>query len=194
MKKIILILSIIITAFTWACNSSNESKKVDNGTAFRKGDLFSENVDLGTMPKEEGQAPGQNQTYERSFENAPPLIPHSIDAFTPITLKNNMCLSCHMPDKASAVGSTPIPASHFTVFRPEIRKEGGKYILYENNQKVEIKNLGDKLDMARYNCTQCHVVQTNAKLDVRNLFKPEFRDTTGKHRSNLLEKVDEGVK
>ncbi len=195
MKKNIIFISLILALFAVSCTSKSEKKEsTQSGTAFRKGSLYNENINLGQMPKEVGDAPGQNKTDQRAFENAPPLIPHNIDGFVPITLKNNMCLACHMPDKAAAVGATPLPATHFSVLRPKIKKIKGKYVLYDQTNKVEVKDLGGKLDMSRYNCTQCHVVQTDAKLDVKNLFKPDFRDSTSKHKSDLIENIDEGVK
>ena len=196
MKHSLIIVTLFLALFAISCGNGakNENNENVGGTAFRKGDLATENVDLGNMAKVEANAPGTNQTKERAFEDAPPLIPHKVDGFVPITLKNNACTGCHMPNVAKAMGATPLPISHFTALRPEIKEENGKYVLYEDGNKVTTKDLGGKLDMARYNCTQCHVVQTNATLDVKNSFKAEYRDSSDKHKSNLIERIGEGVK
>ncbi len=196
MKKLILIISLIIAVLAVACNSEEGDKGSDkkaDGTAFRKGDLFSENFDLGEMATVKAGVPGLSKKVDRAFENAPPLISHQMQGFDLITLEVNTCLTCHMPDKAVEAKATPMPATHFKAFRPEIKLVNGKYVLYEEGNQVEIRDLKGKMDMGRYNCTQCHVPQTNAELDVKNTFQAEFRDTTNKHKSTLIEKFDEGV-
>lgn len=196
MKKLILIIHLILIVLAIACNSdgsNNKSDKNTDGTAMRKGDLFSENIDLGEMATVKAGVPGMSQKVDRAFENAPPLISHQMQGFDLITLKVNTCLTCHMPDKAAAVKATPMPATHFKVFRPEIKLVKGKYVLYEEGNQVEVRDLKGKMDMARYNCTQCHVPQTNAEVEVENTFQSEFRDTTNKHKSTLIEQFDEGV-
>ena len=145
-------------------------------------------------------APGTAQRFARSYENAPPLIPHSVEGLLPITIKHNACLDCHMPDKAKAVGATPIPPSHFTNYRPEtkIGKDGaivkeGKVVKNTSDIKV-VKHTLKKLSMARYNCSQCHVPQANVKPLVKNTFTPEFKDKSLKEKSNLADVIDAGVK
>ena len=150
--------------------------------------------------KYDAPAPGAAKKFARSYVNAPPLIPHSVDGLLPITIKNNACLGCHMPDKAKEVGATPIPESHFTNFRPDTKIENGKII---KDGKV-IKNTSDviiakfkklkHLSMARYNCSQCHVPQADVKPLVKNNFRPDFTDKSLKEKSNLIKVIDEGVK
>ncbi len=195
MYRKILFTAMFITAIIFtACNNEtkeNDANKTASGTPFRKGDLFSEDVNLGEKATVTANDPGNNQKIERSFENAPPLIPHKVDGFVPITLKNNMCLSCHTP--GTMENATDIPPTHYTKYRPDIKKVNGKYQYTDNGKLVISKDLG-KLDPARYNCTQCHVIQTNAKLDVSNTFKAEFRNPENKNKSDLNENIDEGVK
>lgn len=120
--------------------------------------------------------PGESTRYDRSFENAPPLIPHDISDLIPITKDNNMCVSCHMPEVAESVGATPIPKSHL-------------YSIRFNKDK------GGELSQDRYNCTTCHVPQANVKPRVKNNFKPDFsRQQDAQHRSNLLDILNEGVR
>ncbi|MFV7791583.1 nitrate reductase cytochrome c-type subunit, partial [Aliarcobacter lanthieri] len=47
---------------------------------------------------------------------------------------------------------------------------------------------------SRFNCTQCHVPQSDAKPLVGNSFKPEFKNEQLKSRSNLIDVINEGVK
>ena len=120
-------------------------------------------------------AAGEAQKYERSFENAPPMIPHDLEGLIPITADNNMCVSCHMPEVAKDVGATPIPKSH----------------LYSIRNK---KDLEGKLSDDRFNCTTCHVPQANVEAKFKNNFKPEYRDANSTSRSNLLDVLNEGVR
>ena len=120
-------------------------------------------------------AAGEAQKYERSFENAPPMIPHDLEGLIPITADNNMCVSCHMPEVAKDVGATPIPKSH----------------LYSIRNK---KDLDGKLSDDRFNCTTCHVPQANVEAKFKNNFKPEYRDANSTSRSNLLDVLNEGVR
>ena len=120
-------------------------------------------------------AAGEAQRYERSFENAPPMIPHDLEGLIPITADNNMCVSCHMPEVAKDVGATPIPKSH----------------LYSIRNK---KDLDGKLSDDRFNCTTCHVPQANVEAKFKNNFKPEYRDANSSQHSNLLDVLNEGVR
>ena len=120
-------------------------------------------------------AAGEAQRYERSFENAPPMIPHDLEGLIPITADNNMCVTCHMPEVAKDVGATAIPKSH----------------LYSIRNK---KDLDGKLSDDRFNCTTCHVPQANVEAKFKNNFKPEYRDANSTSRSNLLDVLNEGVR
>ena len=117
--------------------------------------------------------PGESTKFERSFENSPPLIPHDITGMLPLE-RDNICMGCHMPEEAVFSGATPIPSSHL------INLTTGEY-------------LRGKLDGARFNCLQCHVVQNILTPAVANIFKGEFRDEKGRYRSNLLNILNEGV-
>lgn len=119
-------------------------------------------------------APGESETLPRSFENAPPLIPHAIDGLVPITREENACLGCHNPDDAPDVGATPVPASH----------------LYDIRRDRPL----DHVNPAQYNCTQCHVPQHDAPSLVDNDFRPEFRDARLRRMSDLLDTLHEGVR
>ncbi|WP_457597123.1 nitrate reductase cytochrome c-type subunit [Hydrogenimonas sp.] len=119
-------------------------------------------------------APGTATRFKRSYVNAPPLIPHSVDGLLPITKGNNACLGCHMPEVAKSVGATPIPPTHFMDFRTQ-------------------KKL-DHLAQQRYNCSQCHVPQANVQPLVKNNFQPDFWRPEQMEKSNLIDTLNEGVR
>lgn len=99
---------------------------------------------------------GKSQLIPLAYSTVPPLIPHIIDEYLPITAENNECTDCH--DKPTKIGRTehrsgrkiPMPASHYGGFH-------GK---------------GDKEEVSgsRYTCTQCHVPQSDAKPLVENTY------------------------
>lgn len=124
---------------------------------------------------------GESERFERAYLNAPPQIPHIVEDFLPITSDNNMCVSCHDlvanagAETLEAGSPTPMPKSHYYDFR-------------ENKQLEE-------LSQARFNCVQCHTPQAELKPLVENTFKPDFKgDNDKKHRSNLLDVLNEGIK
>ena len=43
-----------------------------------------------------GDSPGSNELFERSYENAPPLIPHSLDGLLPITIDGRYLPSSYL--------------------------------------------------------------------------------------------------
>jgi len=156
--------------------------------------------------KSDRPAPGAAPKFERAFVNAPPMIPHSVDGLLPITKSNNACLGCHMPDKAKAVGATPIPATHFMDYRPKtVYKDGelvkeGKVV----GLKGDIGNVGDiklakakklkHLYQGRFNCSQCHAPQTTGTLAVNSTFEANYTREDGETKSSwddvILDELD----
>lgn len=167
----------------------------------RKTDLYDEKDAKGDTTDYSRPAPGASKKFERAFKDAPPMIPHSVEGLLPITRNNHQCLGCHMPDVASAVGSTPIPPSHFTNYRPEtVLKDGkvlkeGADIAKGNTSDIKIAkaNKGQTLYQGRFNCTQCHAPQSKTKTDVANTFVPDFKKTEFKSHSSLADAMNEGI-
>ena len=138
-------------------------------------DYTSEDLTLPTYEVKSG-APGENTVIERSFENAPPLIPHNLDGLLPITTESNMCTTCHLPDVAEAMQIKSVPASHLADLRDEKQAKQ------------------DSLVMARYDCVACHVVQTDAKELVKINFEADFsRFKDSNTSSNLLDVLNQGA-
>jgi len=202
MRKNLLVTIIMVAILMAGCQSGNEKSEGDEyvseeSLGLRKTDLYSENTTEGDMGVFDAAAPGASQLIERAFENAPPMIPHTTSGFLPIKKDMNMCLTCHDPKYAEATKSTPIPKSHFMSFRPEIVEVGGVIKNYDDNEfsnTVTEKDLGEKLNHARFNCTQCHVPQANITVELKNIFQADFRNDELKNRSNFADVVDEGVK
>lgn len=176
--KLIALMALVASVFIACANTSapkQNSGVADTEIGLRNVTLEDEkDLNLPEIDWSKASA-GESQKYERSFENAPPLIPHDIEGLVPITKESNACVDCHMPEFAKDVGATAIPKSH----------------LYDLRSG---KDLGGKLSEARYNCTQCHVPQANAKPLVENNFKPVFRKEDSKNQSNLMQVINEGVK
>ncbi|HEB9333490.1 TPA: nitrate reductase cytochrome c-type subunit [Campylobacter coli] len=172
MKKKIVLLASAATVFLAACAFNNGVSSEQIG--LRKASLENENKVALVDANFTTLQPGESIRFERSFENAPPLISHAIEDMLPITKDNNTCLSCHDKAIAADVGATPLPASHYYDFRHN-------------------KITGDEISDSRFNCTQCHVPQSDAKPLVGNSFKAEFKNEGLKSRSNLIDVINEGV-
>ncbi len=195
MVKKVLILGFVSALIFSSCNND---KKAENSDVAKSSENETEiniigDQKLDSMPEYSKAAPGTAERIERAFENAPPMIPHMTEGFFPITKDNNICLSCHMPDKVAASGAIPIPPTHFTNYRPNLVKEGDIYKVDAKEGEVFSMKLVD-LSAARYNCSQCHVPQANVTVDIKNNFERVFRNENSKNKSNLNENIDEGVK
>lgn len=109
------------------------------------------------VPVSSAAEPGESRTMEPYFEGSPPMIPHAIADFLPISMDNNACAECHvLPDEIGKERSesdpVPAPASHFTDMR---------------NAPGEVTK---QLIGARFVCTQCHAPQTDSAPLVVNTY------------------------
>lgn len=201
MKKISMITMSLVALglFAAGCAMSNNSVS-DESLSLRKTYVQDENTIKLQKVEYSKAAPGESKIIDRSFDNAPPLIPHSVDGLVPVTMNNNSCLGCHMPEVAKSMNATAIPKSHFTNFRPlEVVTHDGKVVKSGKVAKVGKGNIvyatpmHGKLYAGRFNCTQCHVAQSNAKLIVKNTFTPAYRSEDGMKKSSLIDNFNEGV-
>ncbi len=195
-KNLIPILLILLVSCSQADNTKQtENRFIDEDElGLITASVFSHNT-LGALKAEYPTLePGESDKIERSFENAPPMIPHNTEGFFPITIANNICLTCHLPALVEASGAVPLPETHFTSMRPQIEKKGGLYILDEPGTQIVRTKTPDVLSNAYFSCNQCHVPQANITVDIENLFTPEFRKLLNKSSSSLNENVTEGVK
>ena len=173
MKNKIFLVSAAAALFLAACAMNNGVSSEQIG--LRKANLKNENGVVLTDINYSGLGAGESALLERAFENAPPLISHNLDGMLPITRDSNSCLTCHDKAIARDVGAIAAPETHYYDFRKN-------------------KSTGDTISEVRFNCTQCHVAQSDAKPLVRNTFKAEFKNETLKTKSNLIDVMNEGVK
>ena len=87
---------------------------------------------------------GQSTILPREYPGSPALIPHSIVGFN-IDKDGNSCLGCHATGISLGNGhvATKIPDSHYTDLVTEMQS--------------------DELQELRYNCTICHLQQSDAE-------------------------------
>ncbi len=194
-KTLTSLLSLVaVASLAYASGTVSEES-----LGLRKTNLYSEDGTTPSQSKFDAAAPGASKTLQRAYDNAPPMIPHSVDGLLPITAKNNACLGCHMPAAAKGVGATPIPPSHFVNFRPKTKIGKGGAVVKEgktikNTSDVKVVQHKQKtLYQGRFNCSQCHAPQANIKPLVENNFKPDYQSDSAKKKSNLLDVLNTGV-
>lgn len=109
----------------------------------------------GARPMQEIQAPplarsvADDVRMMRNYPEQPPMIPHSIEGYQ-LTLNTNRCLDCHRRQFTEGSRAPMISVTHF------MDRDG--------------QVLAD-VTARRYNCTACHVPQTDAKPLVPNAFE-----------------------
>ena len=124
---------------------------VDDEMGLSKTSVFDDpSPDVFQYPQTE---PSAAHALPRSWDSAPPQIPHKTEAFMPIKTGKNLCITCHdkpsMFGKAKIMGiATPMPESHYN------KQEDGNF----------------KRSDARYICVQCHTPQADVKELVGNTF------------------------
>jgi len=189
MKKFLLLF--FITALIISCGVNNENEGIDDDKlGFIEADVLSEDTEFKVRASYNSLKPGDGIKMDRSFENAPPMIPHTTAGFFPIKIDRNICLSCHMPEKAKEVNATEISKTHLMNIREQLILVDGIYTTPDEGVVVEKL---EKLNNAYYNCSQCHAPQTEVTVNITNLFTPEFRKEFGISSSNLHENVAEGT-
>ena len=159
MKKLLLISSITAAFLFAGCSANNTStnnsvsSKTVQVTGVRKTNLNADSENLPVVKYTEA-APmsGKVKLFKKSFVTAPPMIPHSIKGMVPIKVGHNVCLSCHMPQQAKALGIPAMPKDHF------VDNFGG--------DKVKPKVAG-----SRYFCTTCHAPQAKLNPVIENKFE-----------------------
>jgi cytochrome c-type protein NapB len=87
---------------------------------------------------------------KRAYPDQPPTIPHAIDGYQ-VDLNSNRCILCHSRANADTFQAPMVSVTHF---------------LDRDGQVLAT------VSPRRYFCTQCHVVQTDAK----PLVSSDFRD------------------
>jgi len=196
-SKVINIDSVVCTPERLAEDDLGNKKVVtESRLGLRKTDLYSEEADTtGMKTNYPTAAPGTSKRLERAFQDAPPMIPHSVEGLLPIKTGNNQCIGCHMPEAAAGIGATPMPKSHFTDFRPKHSVVKGQFKKSIDNLKneVAISKPQDTLVQARFNCSQCHAPQSQGDLAVSNTFQGGFSEKDGKSGSSWYDHMNDDL-
>ena len=151
----------------------------------RKTDLYTEDSTSAAKTEYRTAAAGSSAKIKRAFQDAPPMIPHDTDGMLPIKVGENQCTGCHLPEVASSMGATPIPVSHFTDFRPKHKVVNGVFQKAIDNYKNETSIVTkDRLQGARFNCSQCHAPQSQGNLAVENTFEAVYTKENGASSSS----------
>jgi cytochrome c-type protein NapB len=87
---------------------------------------------------------GQAKLIERTFVGQPPMVPHSIEKYVPLTVEENACMECHQTTEIRGQKIPQIGTSHFS--KTAVTKAGKPV-----------------LEMSRFQCDSCHVPQVDAK-------------------------------
>jgi cytochrome c-type protein NapB len=193
MNRLLICLTLLVLTI-YGCKSEKEANWIEDENIDMSHDLLlSDESTLTDMPEYSKIRSGESEVIQRSFENAPPLIPHRVGGFLPIKVDDNKCLRCHMPDKAPEFEAIPLPKTHFTSYRPAVVEVDG---IYEFNEPVgEVFEMDlDHFNNALFNCSQCHVPQAEVTVEIPNVFDPEYRSSNDRARSNLKDKMGEGVR
>ncbi len=95
---------------------------------------------------------GKSTNHERYWSGQPPIIPHVVEKYLPITASKNKCLKCHEEPELIGQNSdeSPMPKSHY------------------RDTRSDSDAMTDEVRGARYTCVQCHVPQTGAAPLVAN--------------------------
>lgn len=107
-------------------------------------------------PKVKGDKPGTNEKLARSYHTAPPMIPHAVDGFVPIGLRNQ-CLNCHTNPPKPYRAATLVPETHY------VGRDGKTAAPAPASVRM--------IYLGFYNCTMCHAPQKDAAPLVENTFK-----------------------
>ena len=85
----------------------------------------------------------------RSYAMQPPTIPHKVDNYQ-VDRFANVCMTCHARTRAPETQATPISITHY-------QDRDGNFLA--------------DVSPRRYFCTQCHVVQMETDVTVKNRFR-----------------------
>lgn len=95
-----------------------------------------------------GKVINTDERVERNYPMQPPLIPHKIDNYE-VSTNSNKCMTCHSRQNSQDAQAPMVSVTH--------------YMNSEGNFLAEISP-------RRYFCSQCHVVQIDAKPLIDNEF------------------------
>lgn len=147
MKKTVISIALVtLVAAVIGCSTTTGPVSM-RGTAVSAADTAPE---VKTYSQKVPAVGGQ-QLLARAWEKAPPLVPHSIEKYVPLTMDDNGCLECHVTEELRGQKMPKMSLSHFSTTFKE--SDGSPAV-----------------DMSRFQCDSCHVPQVDAKPLVENRF------------------------
>jgi cytochrome c-type protein NapB len=87
---------------------------------------------------------GEPKLIARTFVGQPPMVPHTVEKYVPLTIEENACMECHQTADIRGQKIPQIGESHFS---KTMKTKAGK----------------PALEMSRFQCDSCHVPQVDAK-------------------------------
>jgi cytochrome c-type protein NapB len=149
------VLALVVAAVAGgsaAAQGDSQTPIPDADISLAKGSVF--DVPAPPVPRINVLDPGEMPLVDRAYPSAPPLVPHAVADFMPITRNENWCIDCHMLDwKAPEEGEPkPISSSHYVDLRGES------------------DDIGEEIVGARWVCVSCHVPATDESALVGNTF------------------------
>jgi nitrate reductase (cytochrome), electron transfer subunit len=94
---------------------------------------------------------GQPKLISRTFVGQPPMVPHTVEQYVPLTIEENACMECHLTEEIRGQKIPQIGTSHLS---KTAKTKAGK----------------PALEMSRFQCDSCHVPQVGAKELVESRF------------------------
>ena len=150
-KLVVTVALTLIAGFVLTRSDSDVKGIPDRDLGLGQSSVFE--VSSPDLVAGNDSAPGEHAPIARFQPEAPPLVPHGVTDWLPITLDSNSCIDCHQVDVKEEGEPTPIPPSHFI----DLRRQPDQ--------------MGDSVVGSRWNCIACHVSVSDAPLLVENEFE-----------------------
>ena len=151
-KRVLLAVGLIAAGYLVAQEGTQEGKAIpDRDIGLSKSSVF--DVANPETFNPEASFPGDEPLIPRVHAEAPPLVPHTVVDFLPISWDDNLCIECHLADEEGESDGKAMAASHLTDLRnaPD--------------------TVGTSVVGARYLCISCHVSRSDAAPLVGNGFR-----------------------
>jgi len=151
--QIIKVIALVLVSLLWLAGASAQDPNADAAVSsgeYHAIDAMRRGEPLTSEPSAAPMARGENtdRRRQRAWPEQPPTIPHSIDGYQ-LDRNANRCLLCHARANAETFQAPMVSVTHF------MDRDG--QVLAQVSPR-------------RFFCTQCHVVQTDARVLVDNTF------------------------
>jgi cytochrome c-type protein NapB len=160
------LLGLVVPLLLLGAGAGDIAKETDDGI-----DVYFRDTDLGALAKQDvtkypDTDAGDAELVKRSFPDAPPVVPHTVEDTFVITADDNECLECHHPDNAEEGIDIPMTKTHF---RQPVMAKGGE----DSPMTWVVEGYRQVEDLAgtRYNCSMCHAPQAENVRTIESTFK-----------------------